>query len=134
LKEFRGDWVLSAGRVQAVSWFGCSRQNVSPRERMLPERAAQEKGRLNLRRQFPRKKDAHFWLSFSDPDAPRGKRILGVAIVDIDTDASAVEISGIRGSLVSIRAGLSQSQDLKTGAHCASQESTETSRSQMRRS
>ena len=33
-----------------------------------------------------------FWLSFSDPDAPRGKRFLGVAIVDMDTDASAVEI------------------------------------------
>src|SRR3974390_101678 len=33
-----------------------------------------------------------FWLSFSDPDAPRGKRFLGVAIVDMDTEASAVEI------------------------------------------
>jgi hypothetical protein len=33
-----------------------------------------------------------FWLSFSDLDAPRGKRFLGVAIVDMDTDASAVEI------------------------------------------
>ena len=38
------------------------------------------------------KESCEFWLSFSDPDAPRGKRIPGVAIVDMDTDASAVEI------------------------------------------
>src|SRR6516162_132654 len=68
-----------------------------------------------------------FWLSFSDPDAPRGKRFLGVAIVDMDTRPRPSRSSGIRGSLASIRAGLSQSHDLMTGAHCASQESTETS-------
>jgi len=38
------------------------------------------------------KERSAFWLSFSDPDAPRGKRFLGVALVDMDADASAVEI------------------------------------------
>ena len=68
-----------------------------------------------------------FWLSFSDPDAPRGKRFLGVAIVDMDTDASAVEIIRHTWELGVNPGGLSQSHNLMTEARFASQESTETS-------
>jgi hypothetical protein len=68
-----------------------------------------------------------FWLSFSDPDAPRGKWFLGVAIVDMDTDASAVEIIRHTWRLGINPGELSQSHNLMTGAHWASQESTETS-------
>jgi hypothetical protein len=71
-------------------------------------------------------KDAHSGI-LSDPNVSLGKQILGVAIVDTDTDASAVEIVRHTGSLAAFRAGPSQSHNLMTKAHCASQESTETS-------
>jgi hypothetical protein len=50
------------------------------------------------------------------------KRILSVAIVDMGTVASLARSSGIRGSLASIRAGVSQSQNLMTGTHCIARE------------
>jgi hypothetical protein len=53
------------------------------------------------------------------------KRILGVAIVDIRTVASPARSCGIRGSLASTRAALSQSLNLMTGTHRTLQVSTE---------